>query len=54
MSRLRRLGVTLSLLSLLVLGGGLALAAAPGSGGVIVGCYDSRYGTGNLRVIDSA
>jgi hypothetical protein len=32
----------------------MALAAAPGSGGVIVGCYDSRFATGNLRVIDSA
>src|SRR4051812_7334770 len=54
MTRPHRLGIVLSLVALLVLGGGMALAALPGSGGVITGCYDARFGTGNLRVIDSS
>ena len=54
MRTLHRLGVTLSLVALLALGAGMALAALPGSGGVITGCYDARFSTGNLRVIDSA
>ena len=54
MRTLHRVGITLSLLALLALGGGMALAALPGAGGVITGCYDARFSTGNLRVIDSA
>ena len=37
-------------LALLVIGGGVALATIPGSGGVIRGCY-AKFG-GTLRVID--
>jgi hypothetical protein len=37
-------------LALLAIGGGVALATIPGSGGVIRGCY-AKYG-GSLRVID--
>jgi len=38
--------------AVLAVGGGVALATIPGSGGVIRGCY-AKYG-GSLRVIDSA
>src|SRR5215472_15642642 len=39
-------------LAVLAVGGGVALATIPGSGGVIRGCYAKLGGT--LRVIDSA
>jgi len=39
-------------LAVLVVGGGVALATIPGSGGAISGCYSKKDGT--LRVIDAS
>jgi hypothetical protein len=48
---MRKAGIVLAALALLVLGG-VAYAAIPDSGGVIHGCY--KTSDGKLRVIDSA
>jgi hypothetical protein len=48
-----RLLVCLSAVGAVVVGGGIAWAAVPDDSGVITGCYDSRYRTGNLRIIDA-
>src|SRR5688500_18442827 len=52
--RRARLLVCLSAVSALAIGGGIAWAAVQDSSGVITGCYDSRYRTGNLRIIDAS
>ena len=45
-------GTVLGCVALVVALGGVSIAAIPGSGGTISGCYQKK--TGNLRVIDKA
>jgi hypothetical protein len=51
-SRRRILTAAAAGLAILAIGGGVALATIPGSGGVISGCYAKKDGT--LRVIDAS
>jgi len=48
---MRKTLITAAAVGALVVGGGVAYAAIPGSSGVIKGCYDNG---GNLRVIDES